>query len=261
MNLVKQNLSIFLPELTKFIGDEQFPWDEIDYKFDKKIESRFSKNPEGSIIVEACIFDQIVSIKKRNTDYTGMMDFYNKLFYQLNTLLNKTEKKLILKTIRNLLVSFDSKYLNYLGELSALYKLKQTNNFILLDVEKVLPNGKSIDFDMMIKEPKMQVLIEILNIQINPEKVEDDSNKICDFINGRIIEKLSVKKLNLVEEWNIHLVPIIWGGHKELEIYNKYFKNNSLDLPLTYEPLAFITYYDNYNNYFPKFGAISSLFN
>lgn len=260
MNLVKQNLSIFLPELVKFIGEEQFPWDEIDYKFEKKIDSRFSKTSSNLLIVEACILDQIVSIKKGHSDYNGMMDFYNKLFYQLNILLNNEEKNLIFNTIRNLHISFDLKYLNFLGELSALYKLKQTNNFTLLDVEKVLPNGKSIDFDIMIKEPEMRVLIEILNIQVNPEKVEDDTNRICDFINARIVKKLSSKKLNLNEEWNIHLVPIIWGGHKELEIYNKYFKKNSIDLPLTYEPLAFITYYDNHKNYFPKFGAISSLF-
>jgi hypothetical protein len=199
-------------------------------------------------------------LKKGDSNCIGMMDFYNKLFHQLKLLLSKKEKMLILNIIKNLLVSFDSKYLNYLGELSVMYQLKRTNNFTLLEVEKVLPNGKSIDFDMMIRNPKMRVLIEVFNIQINPEKVENDSKAIKTFINGRLKNKINDKKANLIGDWNIHLVPIIWGGHEQLEIYYEYFKTNSTDLPLSYSPLAFLTYYDQDGNYFPKFGSLSTLF-
>jgi len=163
--------------------------DDVEKKFNRKINQRVSKKNGDSIVIEASIFDQIISIKKGDSDYIGMIDFYNKLFYQLKLLLNQEEKKLILRTIKNLLVSFDSKYLNYLGELSALYQLKRTNNFILLEVEKNLPNGKSIDFDMTIQDPKMRVLIEVINIQINPKKVENNANSIRRFINGRLEKK------------------------------------------------------------------------
>jgi hypothetical protein len=261
MNLVKYNLSNYIPELIDFIGEEKFPWDAVEKKFDRKIDQRVSEINGDSIVIEASIFDQIISIKKGHSDYIGMIDFYNKLFYQLKLLLNQEEKKLIFNTIKNLLVSFDSKYLNYLGELSIIYQLKRTNNFILLEVEKVLPNGKSIDFDMMIQDPKMRVLIEVMNIQINPKKVENDANSIRTFINSRLEEKITNKKKNLIDDWNIHLVPIIWGGHEQLEIYYEYFKTNSTELPLSYVPLAFLTYYDHNGNYFPKFGSISTLFN
>ncbi|NEV94147.1 hypothetical protein G3567_08315 [Psychroflexus sp. YR1-1] len=46
------------------------------------------------------------------------------------------------------------------------------------EVEKILPNGKSVDFDMMIQNPKKRVLIEVLNIQINPKKIENEVNSI-----------------------------------------------------------------------------------
>jgi hypothetical protein len=256
MNLVKYNLLNYIPELIDFIGEEKFPWDDIEKKFNQRV----SKKNGDSIVIEASIFDQIISIKKGDSDYIGMIDFYNKLFYQLKLLLNQEEKKLILRTIKNLLVSFDSKYLNYLGELSALYQLKRTNNFILLEVEKNLPNGKSIDFDMTIQDPKMRVLIEVINIQINPKKVENNANSIRRFINGRLEKKITDKKKNLIDNWNIHLVPVIWGGNEQLEIYHEYFKTNSPDLPLSYVPLAFLTYYDQNGNYFPKFGSISTLF-
>jgi hypothetical protein len=260
MNLVKYNLLNYIPELIDFIGEEKFPWDDVEKKFNRKINQRVSKKNGDSIVIEASIFDQIISIKKGDSDYIGMIDFYNKLFYQLKLLLNQEEKKLILRTIKNLLVSFDSKYLNYLGELSALYQLKRTNNFILLEVEKNLPNGKSIDFDMTIQDPKMRVLIEVINIQINPKKVENNANSIRRFINGRLEKKITDKKKNLIDNWNIHLVPVIWGGNEQLEIYHEYFKTNSPDLPLSYVPLAFLTYYDQNGNYFPKFGSISTLF-
>lgn len=106
----------------------------------------------------------------------------------------------------------------------------------------------------------MRVLIEVLNIQINPLKVENDANSIKTFINGRLEKKVTDKKWNLGEDWNVHFVPVIWGGHKQLEIYHEYFKSNSIELPLSYVPLAFLTYYDQYGNYFPKFGSISTLF-
>lgn len=260
MNLVKHNLSIYLPKVIEFIGEEEFPWDQIENRFDKLIDRRFSQAKGDSIIVETSIFDQIISIKKGDNAYNGLMDYYNKLFHQLNLLLNKEEKKLMFNTIRSLLISFDLKYLNYLGELSVLYKLKKSNKFSLLDVEKVLPNGKSIDFDLMIENSNMRVLIEVLNIQVNPQKVENDSDKIEIFINGRITNKLADKKKNLDEDWNVHLVPVIWAGHEELEIYHQYFRNNALDIPLSYEPLAFLTFYDQFGNYLPKFGSISALF-
>jgi len=131
MNLVKYNLLNYIPELIDFIGEEKFPWDDVEKKFNRKINQRVSKKNGDSIVIEASIFDQIISIKKGDSDYIGMIDFYNKLFYQLKLLLNQEEKKLILRTIKNLLVSFDSKYLNYLGELSSIISIKKTNNLFV----------------------------------------------------------------------------------------------------------------------------------
>lgn len=112
MNLVKYNLSNYIPELIDFIGEENFPWNDVEKKFDRKIDQRFSESNGETITIEASIFDQVISLKKGDSDYVGMIDFYNKLFYQLNSLLDKKEKKLVLRTIKNLLISFDSKYLN-----------------------------------------------------------------------------------------------------------------------------------------------------
>ena len=261
MNLVKYNLSLFIPRLLEFIGDEDFPWDEIERKFDKIIDNRVTREKGDTITIETSIFDQIILLKKGDSEYVGLMDVYNKLFLQLQLLLSKDEKRLVLNTVRNLLISYDLKYLNYLGELLVLFKLKQTNDFMLIDVEKILPNGKSIDFDMIITKPNMRVLIEVFSIQINPAKVEDDPSRIRTFINGRIENKFLDKKKNLDADWNVHLIPVIWGGHKEIEIYHRYFKENSMDLPLSYEPLAFLTYHDKDNNYYPTFRSLSTIFN
>jgi hypothetical protein len=37
MNLVKENLSIYVPSLVELIGENDFPWDNIDKKFNKKL--------------------------------------------------------------------------------------------------------------------------------------------------------------------------------------------------------------------------------
>ena len=260
MNHVKRNLTNYIPELTKFIGDEKFPWDEIENKYNSRNENLFNNKHVDSILLEASIFDQIISLKKGNSAFEGMVDYYNKLFYQLNLLLNLEEKILVFKIIKNLLISFDSKYLNYLGELSVLYRLKNTGNFTIIEIEKTLPNGKSIDFDLMILNPKMRVLLEVTNIHLNPKKVEQDKKKIGVFIDGRLNRKMKDKKKNLIEEWNIHLIPVIWGEFKHIEIYHKYYKANSTDVPLSYEPLAFLTLFDKKGNYFPKFGSVKTLF-
>lgn len=260
MNLVKENLSTFIPSLVELIGENDFPWEAIDKKFNKKIDNILASSNGDVISIETSIFNQIISIKQGKSDYRGFLDYYNKLFSQLNILLDKHEKKCILQNIKNLLMSFDLKYLDFLGELSVLYKLKASKRFNLLGTETLLPNNKRIDFDMEIPDSKMRVLIEVLNIQIKPNKVVDNEDEIRQFFEYRIIKKLEDKKSNLTEDWNIHLVPVLWGDHEKLEIYSRYFKKNKFDLPLAYEPLAFITYTDQKEYFEPHFLPLSQLF-
>lgn len=75
INLVKYNLSYYIPKLIDFIGEEKFPWNDLERKFDNKINQRVSETNGNTIVIEASIFDQIISLKKGDSNCIGMMDF------------------------------------------------------------------------------------------------------------------------------------------------------------------------------------------
>lgn len=261
MNLVKENLKLFVPALVELVDGKDFPWTKIDNLFSEKIKMRKAKCNNETIIVEASIYDIIVEAKQQNSSAIGLLDFLDKLFEELNDNLNKTERQLVRSNIKKMLISFDSKYLNFLGEIATLNNLIKSKSFRLISIEEKIPNGKSIDFKLLNIEQNKTMLVEIVNIHLNNEKVENDSEAIRVFLTGKLTDKKETKSLKLDNLVQFYLIPVIWGSAENLKVYSDFYRFNSLNLDGILEPVAYLTYSDKTGHYYKHyFTTISKLF-
>jgi hypothetical protein len=246
--------------MVDMIDHENFPWAKIECKFESEIEKRFrDKGDREYITIEASIYDIIISVKSGKREHVGLLKYFNSLFTELSENLSEQEKTHVVSAVKNLLLTFDKRYLNFVGELAVLNQLKKTGNFNLHKHEFKLPNKKTIDFDLEILEPNMRILLEVLNIHINEQKVENDFDKIKGFFERRISDKIDSKKMNLQPDYNIHIIPVVWGSYEQLVIYRDFFKENSLDVDLAHEPLSFLMLSDGEDYYHFQFSPLSQL--
>jgi len=257
---LERNLREYLPAMVNMIIDDSFPWSRIESQFEKKIESRFAGKKDNELVtVEASIYDIIISVKSGKRSHLGLLLYLNSLFEELSAQLSNSEILEVRSAIKSLLLSFDKKYLNFVGELSVLNTLKKTSNIILHKHEYVLPNNKSVDFDIEIKEPNMKMLLEVLNIHLNEDKVENDHDLIERFFMKRIQDKKNSKIKGLDESINIHFIPVVWGSYDELLVYQDFFSNNKIDVEFAHEPMSFLSYSDDNGYYAFRFVPLSKL--
>jgi hypothetical protein len=262
-NNVKINLSEYFPELISFVGDSYLDWDYIDSLFSKEIDKRIRKaNTDGTetIRIQATIYDLIVETKKNNLQAVRLLDFFRKAVAELDINLTLNEKKLVVPTIRSILTALDSRYLDFFGELLVLNNLMKSKTYRLEDIEEKLSNSKTIDFKLRYMANDSLRLVEVVNIHLNPEKVDSNENLIKSFLGNRFIKKIADKKKGL--KIDFFLIPVLWGQWKDIQIYSEHFKKNSIDMPYVIEPVAFVTFHDqNDDNYLlHRFGNVSNLF-
>jgi hypothetical protein len=258
MNLVKENLSLFVPALVELVDYKDFPWERIDKLFLKKIDTRMTQHKEGDVI-EASIYDIIIAAKIQNIQALRLLQFFNKLFEELNDNLNPIEKLLVRTNAKQMMCAFDINYLNFLGELATLNYLIKTKRYELKGIEEKIANGKTIDFKLQSIKDKKIVLVEILNIHLNPSRVVENDEAIKKFLFKKIIEKIEAKRNGLLGEQPFFLIPVIWGGWKDIEIYSNFFKTNKIDVFKTMEPFAYLQHSDGKGHYRYYFDAISNL--
>jgi hypothetical protein len=191
------------------------------------------------------------------------LDFLNKLLLELSQLLTDTEKKLIKRNIRSFLTTLDKGYLNFVGELAVLNNLIKSKIYRFEDVEIGSPNKKTIDFKLKNVKDDNSVLVEIVNIHIDSNRIDNDDEKIKKFLTDRISQKVNSKKVNLSSDINFFLVPVLWGAATDLKIYSDYFKKNKMHIQNVIESVSYLTFSDPNDNFFVlhRFGNISNLFN
>jgi len=257
---VQYHLNNHLPDLMKLIGNADFPWLDIDKMVLTKINERIKASGGQTIMVEANLYDMIVSAKKGNNQAIGLLDFLNSVFKELNLNINSVEKKLVISILKKILTSLSKDYLNFVGEIATLNNFKKKKIFTLEDTEVKLTNGKSIDFLFSRQDNNQTQLVEVYNIHLNPDKVEENPDKIKKFLNERLANKNKDKLKDLTEEISFSLVTILWGSHKALKVYNDFFQKESLDIENAVEPLCYIMQTDNKGFFLHSFGTIQSTF-
>lgn len=260
-NLVKSNLQLFLPALVELVADSRdFPWDKIDRLFSKKLQDRIVDFNNGKSQVEATIYDVIIEAKKGNTTAIGHLDFLNKLFEELSDNLNPSEKRLVKTNVKHMLITFDKNHRNYIGEIAVLNNLIKSKNYRLNGIEIKLANGKSIDFKLEVIGKEKFVLVEVMNIHLEENRIDDSAEAIEKFLTDRFLQKLESKMVTLADKLKFYIVPVIWGGWRNIKVYSEFFKTNSIKINNVIEPVSYLTYSDGKGYYEHHFKTISSLF-
>jgi len=161
-------------------------------------------------------------------------------------------KNLIVKII----ISFggtQSQYKNHLAELATVTKLIKEKNVQLLTVEKLLPNGNRIDFELV--SDLKPALVEVYNIDFAIEKL-GNSDDLRTFLDRRIVGKIKDKFEGLdPEDFDWIIVPVLWGNIKELRKYIEafeYFKKGGILSPF----MMIAEYVSVRNEYLYDFGTV-----
>ncbi|WP_126970223.1 hypothetical protein [Gynurincola endophyticus] len=258
MNRVKDNIRFYLPAINDIVGDTDFGWGRVEKLFSDELKKRTVKANGATLMIEATIYDIIIEVKKQNLQAMRLLSFFQRLLEELSINLTSEEKKIIKKNIRDLLTSFDLKFLNYVGELAVINNLIKSKNYRLEYVETKMVSGKSIDYRIKKLENGKLYLVEVLNIHLNSDKVENDEEKIKTFLNHRLAHKIESKK----SDKNFFLIPVLWGGWQDIKIYSNYFKKNKMHLANVLEPVAYVSFTDPKDKtfYIHRFGNVSNLF-
>jgi len=122
-----------IPILFELLDDKKIDWKQINKTVWRKIqeyEERYIKLGE-TFLIQASFMHILIKSSQDDEPARRLLDYIQKLFEELNIQLDALEKKQIAGTIFNLLVNFDSKYLNFLGELSVLNLYKRRFGFRL----------------------------------------------------------------------------------------------------------------------------------
>jgi hypothetical protein len=260
MNFVKANLEKYLPALIALVDFSDFPWDKIDRMFSKRIKRRILDSKGETIRVEACVYDIIVAANKGNRTEIGFFDFLNKLFQEMTDTLTQSEKILVRSNAKSMLKTFDTRYRNFVGEMAILNNTIKSGDCRLNGIEHKLPNGKSVDFKFLQTSKNELLLVEVVNIHLDADRVVDDAIDIKKFLTNKLAEKMAKNKHGLADDIVVYLVPVLWGGWKEIKVFSDFYKNNQFNIPFVFEPFAYLQYNNRLNYFEHHFKAVSHLF-
>jgi len=258
MNILKENIKLYLPAIINIVGNTNFDWERIDKLFSEELTKRTAKANGGTLIIEATIYDIIIEVKKGNLQAMRLLSFFRQLLEELSINLTTEEQKLIKKNIRDFLTRFNLKYLDYVGELAVINNLVKSKIYRLENVELKLASKKRIDFEIKRIEDGKLFLVEVVSIHLDSNKVERDDLKIKKFLNNRFANKIESKKSNT----DFFLVPVLWGSWHDIKVYSEYFKKNKMHLINVLEPVSYVTFADpkDKNFFFHRSGNVSNIF-
>lgn len=209
--------SILINTVPKMDILEPRDWSRIQ----KLLIKRLSKSNKGQTITSSTFIDIVIhkfSNTKPNDEYVRWIDAFNNL---VDRILKNTDEKLHKKIediIRNLFTTSDndmfgrnSDFKNRLNELLAIDYFNQCDKVTIIEIEKKLDNGKSIDLILRNSFGKT-IGVEILTLQnIHPQKQEDDKS-MSEFILERIKRKYEDKTKQLMEIKDLEdllIMPIV----------------------------------------------------
>lgn len=268
---LQSKLQEYLPSLFQLIeGDIR--WVSLNNIFNEKFNALNEKykRDEKFPLIRLTLYSIIIGALKGDKNCKWFHRYIDNLFKDINHSLGTEEKLLIKQNISNLL-EFGNGFLNYLGELSVLNYYLKTGIYKLIDTEvrknnitKGNKKGKGIDFKFYDKKINKDILIEVVNIELNDDKMLNYQT-IYKFLSCKLKDKLADTDKSGILDYV--LIPVIWGSRtgslnnilKVKEFYEvTNFKIERVKSPMTYIP--FIVN-GNDNDVKNKFESINTIFN
>jgi hypothetical protein len=257
---LRARLRNYMPVLFKFFDVKDLTtdqWSTLESNFTEVYKQRKAKYEANNnyLQVKPNFYDIVTGKLRGDEAPTKFFDFIRKLLEELDIKLEPAEKSLIVDTLYNLLINFDNRFLNFLGELLVLNSLKANRKFVLKKVESQIVDDKNADF-LFEYEGKSLHLIEVVNFHI-----DDHNTKLSELFERKLTAKVQ-KKTNGKQVYNnFSLVPVIWAPYVDLERVLGLFQQNGkiCSLPNVWELVAYMaaTYPDGAILY--RFGTLSTL--
>jgi hypothetical protein len=277
---MEEEVEIFEKYLKKYIPIT-FVFSGIKRKDLKNIVKRYTTRHENLLNIENteevdylphCIFDLLVLAENDNSQIKKYEQFLRHIDNIIKHLIGIVDMSLHTKlknSIKQMITSVDEEigcnyqYLNFYGEILGLYFfLTKSNDFKLIDIERQLPNGKSVDFVFKHIEDHIPLYVDFISFHnIKPELLETDEDFIS-FFEKRFNDKIEAKSKDL--EYDKHflviegvkipflILPIIWGDMKDFidkkdaieKLDLKYLNVSNLSSLMVQESSDKILYYD-----------------
>ena len=235
----------------------------VEKTFFKKYEQYQKKHSitNSSFQIEASFYSIITAAIKKEKPAIMLLDYIQKLFEELTDKLDSEEKKEIKNTIFGFLTNIDTKYLNFLGELSVLNQFKTRTPFKLVKTEEKLTdsgdNNSTVDFKFFNPTTNGFEFLEIVNIHLNDKNTSSDE-KINILLTQKISEKLLKKGIK--ENPKFFLVPVVWGNWKEIKCIEQYYEKVKPSFQNTGIPVAFVPFTTREGKLVQRFGTIDTIF-
>lgn len=167
---------------------------------------------QGVFQADACLFDFVFDAKDGNKSQIAHLKWLDD---QLSVILNKLDKVLLRKfdkTLVGLFIDFDnskSRYLSRAGEIAFLSRMLNFSEVTIIDIERKLSNGKSIDFVIQTSFDEVSRMIEVVSISVAVEKIED-SRGLRTFLEKRLLDKFQDKGQGLLKI-PFSIAPVVWA--------------------------------------------------
>lgn len=240
LNNTQASLRHFLPVLFELLEPQNISdsdWKYIDEKVEEwliEMKRQFAAN-NNYLRVEVNLYGVIIETMKGDKSATKMYEFIYLTLLDLNRKLAPDQKKQIRDTLRKMLLEFNKDFRNHFAELAVLNTLLN-NGYSLLHVETdEIYGDKKADFT--IEKDGEVILVEVVSIHIYKP-----IDRLSDFINGKIIDKLNKKTNNGSVHRPFKLMPVIWAYPPELAKYRQEYKAGAFQLPENvHEPFAYST--------------------
>lgn len=200
-------MKMYLPNLFEFISEKEF--EQFLRKSYLHSEKHGGGTPYNNFLV---IFFKLIEEHCTNSS-TKIRDEFKYFNFLLGKFIEfgktKDFKDLIMSTINNFKAN---NFKHILGEIAACIDI--SNKAMFLKYEKVLENGKSLDFHF--RAGRHDFYIDVVNIDFDASKYE--KNKFQKFLDRRLLQKFESKSINLSAEikTNIVIYPILYGFTVEI---------------------------------------------
>jgi len=232
-----QLLSQYAPTLFECASRSKSDSEIIQKKYNQRWASMTQGlETNGIFAAMTCIFDLLWNASENNkynsAEYLSFIDStVRRALDATDGVVRKQLEKLVIRMI----VSFgadNSDYLNHFAEIAVLETLMTKGDFKLECIEKTLPNGKRVDFE--ISRDGIRNLIEIYNINFDTEKLHT-SDDLKKFLERRLVPKFTAK-LNGIDKLGegFQLIPVLCGDIMSLVKYVEafeYFKQTTIVAP------------------------------
>lgn len=193
----------------------------IQKAFEKRIHTINSTILEqGIFIAEVCLFDKVFFAMEGDETESQHLKWLNGELSILVNLLDKLLLKKFEKTLVSLFIDFDNskaRYFSRAGEVGVLSRFLTNDEFTVIDIERKIKNGKSIDFVIKYVPNGRLFLVEVINLILKSEI--QDSKWLRAFLEKRFFDKFA-DKVEGLDKIPFILAPVIWT--EELHLLKQY---------------------------------------